>query len=210
VELKYMLDEVIQGEQEVIRELSIQGRSWVMIMTPLHDRTFVRGAVVVIRDMTEVRQVDKLRKDVISNVSHELRTPNSLMQGYSEAIMDDIASSTEEKNELAEINHEESLIMRDLVNELLDISRMKSIRIEQVMTNLIDNAITHTSEEGYVHIYVRSTEKQLYVEVADNGSGIPEEDLSFIFERFYKADKARTRHKQKQGTGLGLGIAKHL
>src|SRR5699024_9493729 len=56
VELKYMLDEVIQGEQEVIRELSIQGRSWVMIMTPLHDRTFVRGAVVVIRDMTEERQ----------------------------------------------------------------------------------------------------------------------------------------------------------
>src|SRR5699024_11412083 len=73
VELKYMLDEVIQGEQEVIRELSIQGRSWVMIMTPLHDRTFVRGAVVVIRDMTEERQVDKLRKDFISNVSHELR-----------------------------------------------------------------------------------------------------------------------------------------
>lgn len=259
VELKYMLDEVIQGEQEVIRELSIQGRSWVMIMTPLHDRTFVRGAVVVIRDMTEERQVDKLRKDFISNVSHELRTPISLMQGYSEAIMDDIAASTEEKNELAQIIHEESLRMSRLVNELLDISRMESghielniepininefmdriykkfynmaeenhielkltkeiennmikmdsDRIEQVMTNLIDNAITHTSEEGYVHIYVRSTERQLYVEVADNGSGIPEEDLSFIFERFYKADKARTRHKQKQGTGLGLGIAKHL
>lgn len=258
-ELKYMLDEVIQGEQEVIRELSIQGRSWVMIMTPLHDRTFVRGAVVVIRDMTEERQVDKLRKDFISNVSHELRTPISLMQGYSEAIMDDIAASTEEKNELAQIIHEESLRMSRLVNELLDISRMESghielniepvninefmdriykkfynmaeenhielkltkdiennmikmdsDRIEQVMTNLIDNAITHTSEEGYVHIYVRSTEKQLYVEVKDNGSGIPEKDLSFIFERFYKADKARTRHKQKQGTGLGLGIAKHL
>jgi len=258
-ELKYMLDEVIQGEQEVIRELSIQGRSWVMIMTPLHDRTFVRGAVVVIRDMTEERQVDKLRKDFISNVSHELRTPISLMQGYSEAIMDDIAASTEEKNELAQIIHEESLRMSRLVNELLDISRMESghielniepvninefmdriykkfynmaeenhielkltkeiesnmikmdsDRIEQVMTNLIDNAITHTSEEGYVHIYARSTEKQLYVEVEDNGSGIPEKDLSFIFERFYKADKARTRHKQKQGTGLGLGIAKHL
>src|SRR5699024_9231138 len=210
------------------------------IMTPLHDRTFVRGAVVVIRDMTEERQVDKLRKDFISNVSHELRTPISLMQGYSEAIMDDIAASTEVKNELAQIIHEESLRMSRIVNELLDISRMESghivlnsvpiniielkltkenennmikmdsDRIEQVMTNLIDNAITHTSEEGYVHIYVRSTEKQLYVEVADNGSGIPEEDLSFIFERFYKADKARTRHKQKQGTGLGLGIAKHL
>src|SRR5699024_12391410 len=99
---------------------------WVMIMTPLHDRTFVRGAVVVIRDMTEERQVDKLRKDFISNVSHELRTPISLMQGYSEAIMDDIAASTEEKNELAQIIHEESLQMSRLVNELLDINRMES------------------------------------------------------------------------------------
>src|SRR5699024_12442589 len=101
--------------------------------------TFVRGAVVVIRDMTEERQVDKLRKDFISNVSHELRTPISLMQGYSEAIMDDIAASTEEKNELAQIIHEESLRMSSLVNELLDIRRMESgqkeLKIERINTN---------------------------------------------------------------------------
>lgn len=181
------------------------------------------------------------------------------MQGYSEAIVDDIAESTDEKNELAQIIHDESLRMGRLVNELLDISRMeaghtevnkeeididqfmdriykkfskladenkielrltKEIEshmitidpdgIEQVLTNLIDNAITHTKEAGYVHIFVRSTEKQLYVEVEDNGSGIPEEDLSFIFERFYKADKSRTRKRKKKGTGLGLAIAKHL
>lgn len=258
-ELTYMLTEVIEGEHEVIRELSIQGRSWVLIMTPLHDHSHVRGAVTVIRDMTEERQVDKLRTDFISNVSHELRTPISLMQGYSEAIVDDIAQSTEEKNELAQIIHDESLRMSRLVNELLDISRMESghielhietvdvndfveriykkfsnmaeennielkltkelesnkvkidsDRVEQVMTNLIDNAITHSYQAGYVHIFVRLTAQQLYVEVADNGVGIPEKDLSFIFERFYKADKARTRNKKREGTGLGLGIAKNL
>src|SRR5699024_5728651 len=85
------------GEKEVLREVTLQGRSWVMIMTPLYDGSYVRGAVAVIRDMTEERQMDKLRKDFIANVSHELRTPISLLQGYSEAIVDDIAAVHKKK-----------------------------------------------------------------------------------------------------------------
>src|SRR5690625_4402244 len=81
-ELNDILQKVVQGEKEVLQEISLQGRNWVMIMTPLHDQTYVRGAVAVMRDMTEERRLDKLRKDFISNVSHELRTPISLMQGY--------------------------------------------------------------------------------------------------------------------------------
>lgn len=258
-DVKLILQKVIKEEKEVLQELNLQGRDWVMIMTPLYDKSYIRGAVAVIRDMTEERQLDKLRKDFISNVSHELRTPIALMQGYSEAIVDDIAESTEEKNELAKIIHEESLRMGRLVNELLDIGRMEAghielnletvnaeqftsriykkfigmaeennielrltkefkknmitidqDRIEQVFTNLIDNALGHTKPGGYVHILVRSQENYFYVEVEDNGSGIPEEDLSFIFERFYKADKSRTRNDKKKGTGLGLAIAKHI
>lgn len=97
VELNDVLEEVIQGEKEVLKEISLQGRSWVMIMTPLYDQSYVRGAVAVIRDMTEERRLDKLRKDFIANVSHELRTPISMLQGYSEAIVDDIAETKEEK-----------------------------------------------------------------------------------------------------------------
>ncbi|MBO1003079.1 ATP-binding protein [Pseudogracilibacillus auburnensis] len=258
-ELMQILQQVIKEEKEVLQELNLQGRDWVMIMTPLYDNSYIRGAVAVIRDMTEERQLDKLRKDFISNVSHELRTPIALMQGYSEAIVDDIAESVEDKNELAKIIHEESLRMGRLVNELLDIGRMEaghielnletieveqfiqriykkfigmaeennielkltkemenklitidSDRIEQVFTNLIDNALGHTRPSGYVHIFVRSMQDYFYVEVEDNGTGIPEEDLSFIFERFYKADKSRTRTDKKKGTGLGLAIAKHI
>lgn len=259
LEIKQVFDQVVTGEKEVLQELSVQGRNWVMIMTPLYDQTVVRGAVAVIRDMTEERRLDKLRKDFISNVSHELRTPISLMQGYSEAIMDDIADSKEEKNELAKIINEESLRMGRLVNELLDLSRMETghfqlntetiqvssfiqrilnkfralvkknnirleltadykfetaildpDRMEQVFTNLIDNAITHTRENGYVHVLVNNTKDHLSVEIRDNGSGIPEEDLPFIFERFYKADKSRTRNAKQKGTGLGLAIVKNI
>lgn len=81
-------------------------------------------------------------------------------------------------------------------------------RIEQVLTNLIDNAIRHTPKGGYVELTVIRNEKGIHMEVKDSGSGIPEEDLPFVFERFYKADKARTRGRS--GTGLGLAIAKNI
>lgn len=257
-ELKDALDQVIQGEEEVFTEINLQGRTWVMIMTPLYDQNFVRGAVAVLRDMTEERRLDKLRKDFIANVSHELRTPISLMQGYSEAIVDDIAETKEEKNELAKIIYDESLRMSRLVNDLLDLSRMEAghiqlniekidleqyvdriyrkfvgaanerqidlkltkdltekyayfdgDRMEQVFTNLIVNAMTHT-EEGTVHIVVKNQPETLHIDVIDSGKGIPEEDLPFIFERFYKADKSRTRSHNKKGTGLGLAIVKNI
>ena len=83
-----------------------------------------------------------------------------------------------------------------------------SDRIEQVLTNLIDNAIRHTGEGGSVTVHARSDDRGIFIEVEDNGVGIPEEDLPFVFERFYKADKARTRGKS--GTGLGLAIAKNI
>lgn len=257
-ELKDALDQVIQGEEEVFTEINLQGRTWVMIMTPLYDQNFVRGAVAVLRDMTEERRLDKLRKDFIANVSHELRTPISLMQGYSEAIVDDIAETKEEKNELAKIIYDESLRMSRLVNDLLDLSRMEAghiqlniekidleqyvdriyrkfvgaanerqidlkltkdltekyayfdgDRMEQVFTNLIVNAMTHT-EEGTVHIVVKNQPETLHIDVIDSGKGIPEEDLPFIFERFYKADKSRTRSHNQKGTGLGLAIVKNI
>ncbi|WP_458412636.1 ATP-binding protein [Schinkia sp. CFF1] len=256
-EMKDILEKVILTEKQQIAEISIQGTSWVVLMSPLYDQEAVRGAVAVLRDMTEERKLDKLRNDFIANVSHELRTPISMLQGYSEAIIDDIASTEEEKKEIAQIIYDESLRMGRLVNELLDLAKMQSgrielhlekvvvsayfdriirkfqgvtkehginlsihisdrddvmfidvDRIEQVLTNLIDNAIRHTSEGGDVIINVDSFPGGFQISVKDTGSGITEEDLPFVFERFYKADKARTRGRS--GTGLGLAIAKNI
>ena len=81
-------------------------------------------------------------------------------------------------------------------------------RIEQVLTNLIDNAIRHTPEGQSVTVRLTEEHSYLKVDVQDTGVGIPEADLPYVFERFYKADKARTR--SKGGTGLGLAIAKNI
>ncbi|WP_299088269.1 ATP-binding protein [uncultured Metabacillus sp.] len=256
-EAKELFHRAVHSEKEQVHEITIQGRSWVMLMSPLYNHSHVRGAVAVLRDMTDERRLDKLRKDFIANVSHELRTPISMLQGYSEAIIDDIASTDEEKREIAQVIYDESLRMGRLVNELLDLAKMEAghislnieevsvptfidkinrkfqglakekmitlyanielkepyfifdpDRIEQVLTNLIDNAIRHTSENGTVAINVTDQDEGIMIKVKDSGSGIPEEDLPFVFERFYKADKARTRGRT--GTGLGLAIAKNI
>ncbi|TLS35627.1 ATP-binding protein [Pseudalkalibacillus caeni] len=256
-EINDLFQLVVTLEKEQMTEVEFQGRSWVVVMTPLYNQSYIRGAVAVLRDMTEERRLDKLRKDFIANVSHELRTPIAMLQGYSEAIVDDVVGSEEEKQEVAKIIYDESLRMGRLVNELLDLARMEAghtelrydlvnlfefsekiirkfsglarerkvtlnhsvdgkermiyldpDRIEQVLTNLVDNALRHTPEGGQVELYVKSLENGVQIDVQDTGSGIPEDDLPFVFERFYKADKARTRGRS--GTGLGLAIARNI
>ncbi|WP_066366565.1 ATP-binding protein [Neobacillus fumarioli] len=252
-----LFQRAVETEKEQAGEVSLKGRHWVILVSPLYSNRFIRGAVAVLRDMTEERQLEKMRQDFIANVSHELRTPISMLQGYSEAIVDDIAETQEEKKEMARVIYDESLRMGRLVNELLDLARMEAghiqlsmeevnlesfinriiykfqgmakdneislsaelenaipaisldpDRIEQVLTNLIDNAMRHTPKGGTILITVTLDQKGITIKVKDSGSGIPEEDLPFVFERFYKADKARTRGKS--GTGLGLAIAKNI
>ncbi|MFS0576712.1 ATP-binding protein [Sporosarcina sp. 179-K 3D1 HS] len=257
-EIVHMLDHVVSFAEEVEDELELGGRFYMISISPLYSGNTIRGAVAVFRDMTEQHKLDKLRSDFIANVSHELRTPISMLQGYSEAIMDDVITNEEERNEMIQIIHDESMRMGRLVTDLLDLARMESgnmrlyeedismipflgrilnkfsqiardadvdltflhpdegdiilhvdeDRLEQVFTNLIDNAVRHTPESGHVELSISKKTNVVEITVSDTGSGIPEEDLPFIFERFYKADKARTR--KKGGTGLGLAIAKNI
>jgi len=81
-------------------------------------------------------------------------------------------------------------------------------RIEQVFTNLIDNAIKFNKEKGSIRIYAQEVNGKIKVFVEDSGIGIPEKDIPPIFERFYRVDKARSR--ELGGTGLGLSIVKHI
>jgi signal transduction histidine kinase len=84
--------------------------------------------------------------------------------------------------------------------------------LRQVVRNLIDNAIKFTPDAGHVHVTVgvQPERRRAWLAVRDSGIGIGEEDLPHIFERFYRADKARTRESQSGGHGLGLSICQSI
>ncbi|MEK3953287.1 ATP-binding protein [Psychrobacillus sp. FSL K6-1464] len=258
-ELQHLLEYVFEVKEEFDEELEIKGSYFAASISLLYSSgNVVRGAVIVLRDMTEQHRLDKMRSDFIANVSHELRTPISMLHGYSEAIIDNVVTTEEDKNEMMRIIYDESKRMGRLVTELLDLARLESgylsiykenvlvvptieritqkfdqaakekdiglyfehnltenlsmhldeDRMEQVLTNLIDNALRHTPENGSVTVQLSMTDTEFVIKVIDTGYGIPKEDLPYVFERFYKADKARTRGKS--GTGLGLAIAKNI
>ncbi|WP_425390248.1 sensor histidine kinase [Ekhidna sp.] len=128
--------------------------------------------------------------------------------------------------------HFENFDMRDMCNEILDqlegkaekkgitlklskkykdpiIVRGDYRRIYQVMLNLISNAIKYTRKGGEAKIaFTDIDNSKIRITVTDNGRGIPESDISRIFERFYRVEKSRSR--EKGGTGLGLSIVKHI
>jgi two-component system, OmpR family, phosphate regulon sensor histidine kinase PhoR len=81
------------------------------------------------------------------------------------------------------------------------------LRLEQVFINLLDNAVKFNRPNGEVQVEMRSNNGKVRILIGDTGIGIPSEDLPRIFERFYRADKARSR--ALGGTGLGLSIVKH-
>ncbi|GAB1613125.1 MULTISPECIES: ATP-binding protein [Mammaliicoccus] len=216
------------------------------------------GIVIIIRDMTEEHHMDQMKKDFIASVSHELRTPISMLQGYTEAIVDGVVTEKKDVDDFLYIILDESKRLSRLVNELLEVAKMDAEgikvsladfnittlinkidtkfkpqaiennlklsvkhvgdgntwygdvdRIEQVLTNLIDNAIRYTHEEDSIDvIFDDSLEDYVQIKVKDTGVGIAKEHLEQIFDRFYKVDTSRTRGKY--GTGLGLFIVEKI
>jgi two-component system phosphate regulon sensor histidine kinase PhoR len=80
--------------------------------------------------------------------------------------------------------------------------------IDQLLTNLVDNAIKYTGEGGKVTVCLKSVGKMASIEVEDSGIGISSDETTRIFERFYRIDRSRSR--KVGGTGLGLAIVKHI
>ncbi len=262
---RIILESILNGTKQLTQKINIEQETWSVVLAPLYSRKQIHGAVAVLRDITEESRLEKLRKDFVANVSHELRTPLSMLQGYSEALLDDIVETVEERQALVQIIHDESVRMSRLVKDLLDLAKMEANRIEltretvnmnvfmdrierkfavvtkeqqvimkvkmpdwpmmiygadedrleQVFTNLLDNGIRHTpsGKEISVNLAFKMVGENEFItiEIRDQGEGIPPEDLPYIFERFYKADKARTRsNKNSGGTGLGLSIVKNI
>lgn len=252
-----LYQQVLQDKNPLQKEIKVGSKTVAAKLAPLKDKDDdIWGVVAVLQDITKTRKLEHLRKEFVSNVSHELRTPLSYLQGFTEAILDGVVEDPDEKKRYLNIILDETLRLRRLVNELLDLSLIESghftlkkekisltnlikravkkvmpfsdkkhinisaiyediplvmadeDRIEQVLLNLLDNALRYTRAGSDIYIKCKNKENGVVVSIQDNGSGIPEDEIDFIWERFYKIDKARTR--ETGGTGLGLAIVKNI
>ena len=87
-------------------------------------------------------------------------------------------------------------------------AEIDEVKLSLAVTNLVENAIKYNNEKGWVHVSLNADHKYFYIEIADSGIGIPEEETEHIFERFYRVDKSHSR--EIGGTGLGLSIARNV
>ena len=228
-------------------------------VTPFEENG-TRGYLVILQDLTQVRFLQTVRRDFISNISHELRTPLAALRAIVETLQDGALDEPEYAQRFLQRADGELDTMTQMVEELLELSRIESgqvplkmsatvvsdlisvpverlgplaeregisvqvanledmplvladaERMRRVVTNLLHNAIKFTPSGGTVEVsaYVeRLPLPEVVIQIRDSGVGVAREDQERIFERFYKSDRARTRHQG--GTGLGLAIAKHL
>ncbi len=255
-ELDAQLQSALRGERTQ-REAVEHGLSRQVLQSTA---TTVAGkaeqlGLVVLRDITDLRRLEGVRRDFVANVSHELRTPltsiRALVETLQAGAIDDPAVTDEF---LSRIVHEVDRLTA-LVEDLMDLARLEAgrtplrfeehataellraagerlreqvdrahlqleyelpdalppvfadrRRIEQVVLNLVHNAIKFTPPGGTITIAAGQAGEEMAIEVRDTGVGISSEEIERLFERFYKSDKAR----RSEGTGLGLAIAKHI
>ena len=152
---------------------------------------------------TEARRMAKLVTDLLTLSKHD---SNKIKDEKQEFDLGDLVKKCQEKLqiEIEKKHHNvECFVTANVPPVVAD-----KYGIERVILNILSNSIKYTEPNGNIKIYVGFVYNDAYIKIIDNGIGIPEEDLSRIFERFYRVDKARTR--QMGGTGLGLSIAKEI
>jgi len=239
------------------------GRSFAVEAAPMAEG----GAVMVLREVTRVEQMERAQKEFVANVSHELRTPLTAIRGYVEILVDDVyvdeahdgpapeflrgilkncarmerltedllvlANVESRERELEPVPVEVGILVQEVVDATsglfkedveLHMGHIAKVQVladmdavVQVLSNLIENAIAYgRGSDGTVVILAAETDTEtvegmpamVTFSVQDFGMGIAHDHRERIFERFYRADKTRSR--ESGGTGLGLSIAKHL
>ena len=213
------------------------------------------GCVLVLREVTELRRLEAIRRDFVANVSHELRTPVAAVRASAEALEAGAVDEPELRDRFLDAIRRNSERLGALIVDLLSLSRIEAGSyafeaarvdvgaacdavldalddritdaehtvtctfderfvladpgaLEQVLTNLIANAVTYTPSRGCLVVSSQRVGDAVRVSVADNGPGVPAEHRPRLFERFYRVDPGRSR--SEGGTGLGLAIVKHL
>ncbi|WP_181349805.1 two-component system histidine kinase PnpS [Thalassobacillus sp. CUG 92003] len=251
----YMFEETIS--HTFVAPFHIQRKHLNVTGAPIFSESHKwKGVVLVFHDITELKQLEQMRKDFVANVSHELKTPITSIRGFSETLLDGAMKDEQMLDQFLRIILKESGRLQSLIQDLLELSRLEkedfqldierfdfvelveetvplieqhakqkslkiqkdisasamiegdSGRLKQVILNLLTNAVNYTPEHGEIGIRIVDGEADVTLSITDTGVGMPQEEISRIFERFYRVDKARSRNSG--GTGLGLAIVKHI
>lgn len=181
-ELKTPLQSII-GSTELLENNMVQQHDIPRFLG--HIKKQATRLLHLIQDILRLSQLDE---------GIELNRETVDLRSLTEEIIDSLEASAQEKN--IHLNLEGNAHMQG----------MKSLLYE-ILYNLIDNGIKYNIPGGDVTVSLQETEKNIVVSVSDTGIGIPEEDHSRVFERFYRVDKSHS--KSSGGTGLGLSIVKH-
>ena len=146
-----------------------------------------------------------LEAERLSNITEDLLRLTRLDSGVAEETVDVEVEPIIRRvcHSLQLLAEERHVTMEVLVENACSVPATKG-EVHQIVYNLVENAIKYNHDGGFVRILLSAGEAFAYITVEDNGIGIPEEDLTHIFERFYRVDKARSR--AAGGTGLGLSI----
>jgi PAS domain S-box-containing protein len=212
------------------------------------------GRVVVMQDITHLKELDRIKSDFVTTVSHDLRSPltgilgyvellrrsgplNKPQQEFVEHIVFSVESITTLITDLLELGQieagfdgdREPTSLRPIVQHAVESQRHaweakrqtlrvdladnlppvlgNPLRLRQMLTNLLENAVKYTPEGGRIRISLETEDDFLVLRVADTGIGIPPQDLPYIFDKFYRSDEAIDHYT---GTGLGLSIVKGI
>lgn len=152
---------------------------------------------------TEARRMAKLVTDLLALSRYD---NNEIKQEKTEFDLGELVKQCQDKVQI-EIDKKHQKVECFVTANVPAVQADKD-GIERVILNILTNSIKYTKEGGNIKIYVGFVYNDAYIKIIDNGIGIPEEDLTRIFDRFYRVDKARTR--EMGGTGLGLSIAKEI
>jgi PAS domain S-box-containing protein len=216
-----------------------------------------KGILAVLSDVTEFKEMDQMKNDLMSMVTHEIRTPLATVRGFAQILLKGAIPEAKAR-EFLEIISRQSNRLVNLVNDFLDITRIESGRqvitrgpvemeklvqgvltdlkpladeksialdyeppplpvpeilvdrnlIEQVLINLVSNAIKYSPKGAWARVSLRTEKGFLRVDVKDNGLGIPREALPRLFEKFYRVRS--DDRKDIIGTGLGLSLVKQI
>lgn len=210
--------------------------------------------LVILYDVTYLRQVEQMQLDFVGNVSHELKTPVTAISGFAETLLAGAKDEPETLNKFLGIIYDESSRLTQLITDILTLSRPENdqprqtpvdlsaivvsalhslakpieekhlrivnelpsdlvvesddVKLSQVLRNLLNNAVFYNRQDGRVTVSGYASKDLLTLTVQDTGIGIADADQARVFERFYRVDKARSRHNG--GTGLGLAIVAEM